>query len=120
MAEAERLGLDHRLDLDQGGCPAHLLQHRLLAAGFQRALEDEVLDEVRDDAVLAFGGDDDQPFGAGLGRLSGHQLDARRVDDGQQLLWHRLRGGQESGPQARSRNDRGVRNRYQAVSSVTH
>ena len=78
----------------------------VLAAGLERPLEDQVLDEVRDDAVLAFGGDDDQPFGAGLGRLGGHQLDAGRVDDRQQLFRHRLGGGQKPRPQTGCRNHR--------------
>ena len=113
VAEPERLGLHHRLDLDQGGRPAHLLQHHVLAPRFQRALQDEVFDEVRDDAVLALGRDDDQTLGARLGRLGRHQLDARCVHDGQQLLGHRLGGRQESGPQAGGRDDRGARDRYQ-------
>ena len=54
VAEAERFGLHHRLDLDQRGRAAHLLEHHVFAACLQRALEDQVLDEVRDDAVLAF------------------------------------------------------------------
>ena len=120
VAEAQRLGLHHRLDLDQRGRAAHLLQHRRLAAGFQRALQDEVLDEVGDDAVLAFGGDDDQPLGTRLGRLGGHQFDARRVDDRQQFLGHRLGGGQEPGPQAGGRNDRRARNRYQRPCHRSH
>ena len=112
VAETQRFGLDHRFDLDQRGRPAHLLQHHVLAARFQRALEDEVLDEVRDHTVLALGGDDDESFGAGLGGLRGHQLDARCVDDGQQFLRHRLRGGQKPCSQACGRDDRSVRNRY--------
>ena len=93
------------------GRAPHLLEHRVLAAGLQRALEDQVLDEVRDDAVLALGGDDDQPFGAGLGRLGGDQLDAGRVDDRQQLLGHRLGGGQKPRSQTRGGHDGGARNR---------
>ena len=112
MAEAQRLGLHHRLDLDQRRRPAHLLQHHVLAAGFQRALEHQVLDEVRDDAVLALGGDDDEPLGARLGGLGGDQLDARRVDDRQQFLRHRLGRRQEPRPQAGGGNDRRARDRY--------
>ena len=113
-------GLNDRLHLDQRGRAADLLQHRRLAAGFQRALKDEVLDEVRDDAVLAFGGDDDQPLGAGLGRFGGHEFDSRRVHDGQQLLGHRLGGGQEAGPQPGGRDDRGVRNADQGPCHRSH
>ena len=82
----------------------------MLAARLQRALEDQVLDEVRDDAVLALGGDDDQALCAGLRRLGGHQLDAGGVDDRQQLLGHRLGGGQEPRSQTGGWNDRGTRN----------
>ena len=120
MAEAERLGLYHRLDLDQRGRAAHLFEHRRLAASFQRALEHEVFDEVRDDAVLAFRRDDDQPFGARFGRLGGHQFDAWRVDDRQQLLRHRLGGRQEPCPQPSGRDDRRARYRYQRRCHRSH
>ncbi len=115
MAQTERFGLHHRLDLDQRGCAAHLLEHHVLAAGLQRALQDEVLDEVRDDAVLALGGDDDQPLGAGFGGLGGHQLDARGVDHGQQFLRDRLGRRQESGSQTCRGDHRGPRNRYKCL-----
>ena len=110
VAEAERFGLHDRLHLDQTWRAADLLQHRFLAALLERALEHQVLHEVGDDAVLAFGGDDDQPLRARLGRFGRHQLDARGVHDGQQLLGHCLRRGQEAGPQAGGRNDRRARN----------
>ena len=84
----------------------HLGQHGFLAARLERALQHQVFDEVRDDAVLALGGDDHQPFGAGLGRLGGDQLDAGRVDDGQQLLGHRLGRGQETRTQTGRGHDR--------------
>ena len=106
--------------LISAGRAAHLLQHRVLAAGLQRALEDQVLDEVRDDAVLALGGDDDQPLGAGLGGLGGDQFDAGRVDDRQQLLGHRLGGGKEPRSQPGGGHDRRARNRHLGpVSSFT-
>jgi hypothetical protein len=84
----------------------------VLAAGFQRAFEDEVLDEVRDHAVLALGGDDDQAFATGLGGFGGHQLDSGSIDDREQLLGHGLRGRQESRPQTGCWNDRRTRDRH--------
>ena len=101
-------------------CAAHLLQHHLLAAGLQRALEHQVLDEVRDDAVLALGGDDDQPLGAGLRGLRGDQLDAGRVDDRQQFLGHGLGRGQEARAQTGRRHDRRARNRTPARVVIVH
>ena len=120
VPEAQRLGLHHRLHLDQRRGAAHLLQHHLLAAGLQRAFQHQVLDEVRDDAVLALGRDDHQPLGAGLRGLGGHQLDAGRVDDGQQLLGHRLGGGQETRAQAGGRHDRRARNRVPGGVVIVH
>ena len=111
MAQAQRFRLDHRLDLDQRGGATNLGQHGLLAARLEGALENQVLDEVRDDAVLALGGDDHQPFRAGLGSLLRHQFDARRVDYGQQLLGHRLGGRKKARSQACRRHDRRARNR---------
>ena len=106
--------------LISAGRATDLLQHRLLAALLQRALEHEVLDEVGDDAVLALGGDDDQPLGACLGRFRRHQFDAGRVHDGQQLLGHRLRRGQEAGPQSGGRNDSRARNGDQSACHRPH
>ncbi len=107
----ERLGLHDRLDLDQRRRAAHLGQHGYLAAGLERALQHQVFDEVRDDTVLALGGDDHQPFGAGRGRFGGDQLDAGRIDDGQQLLGHRLGRRQEARAQTSRGNDRRERDR---------
>ena len=112
MPEAERRSLHHRFDLDQRGRPADLLEHGLLAAGLQRAFKHEVLDEVGDDAVLALGGDDDQPLGAGFRSLGGDQFDTRGVDNRQQLFRDRLGRGQEAGAQTRGGHDRGPRDRY--------
>ena len=81
MSQAKRLGLDDGLDFDQPRRPSDLGQHGLLAPRLQRAFQHQVFDEMRDDAVLARGGDDHQPFGAGGGRLGRHQLDAGRVDN---------------------------------------
>ncbi|COX17492.1 Uncharacterised protein [Mycobacterium tuberculosis] len=60
---------------------------------------------MRDHPVLTLGGDDHQPFGTGRGRLGGHQLDTGSVDDGQQLLGHRLGGRQKARTQAGCRDD---------------
>ena len=111
MPKAERLGLHHRLDFDQRRCATDLGQHGHFAPRLEGAFEHQVFDEVRDDAVLAFGGDDDQPFGAGLGGLGRHQLDAGCVDDGQQFLGHGLGRGQKSGAQTRRGHDRRAGNR---------
>ena len=106
VSQSERFGLHHGFDLDQRGRAPHLGQHGLLATRLERALEHQVLDEVRDDAVLALGGDDHQAFGTGRGRLLGDQLDAGRVDDGQQLLGHRLGRRQKTRAQAGRGHDR--------------
>ena len=111
MSEPERLALYDRLDLEQLRRAADLGQHGLLAAGLQGALQHQVFDEVRDDAVLAFGGDDHQTFGAGLGGLGGDQLDAGGVDDRQQLLGHGLGCGQKTGAQTGRGHNRRARNR---------
>ena len=108
MSQAERFRLHDGLDLDQLRRAPHLVEHRFLAAGLQRALQHQVLDEVRDDAVLALGGDDHQAVGAGLGRLGGDQLDAGGVDDRQQLLGNRFRRGQEAGTKTGGGHDRRV------------
>jgi len=84
----------------------------VLAAGLKRALQNEVFDEVRDHAVLALGRDDDQPSGARLGSLCGHQLDARGVDDRQQLFRDRLGRGKKSRPQPGRGHNRGVGDGY--------
>ena len=68
------------MHLDKSGCAAHLLKHGVLTAVLERALQHQVLDEMRDDAVLALRGDDHQAFGTGLGRLLRYQLDTRGID----------------------------------------
>ena len=111
VSQPERLGLHHRLDLDQRRRAAHLGQHGFLAACLERALQHQVFDEMRDDAVLALRGDDHQALGAGRGRLGGDQLDARGVDDGQQLLGHRLGRRQKPRAQSGRGHDRRERDR---------
>ena len=111
MSQTEWLGLHDGLDFDQPRRATDLRQHGLLAPRLQRALEHQVFDEVRDDAVLALGGDDHQPLGPGLGRFGGHQLDAGRVDDRQQLLGHRLGRGEKTRAQTGRGNDRCARDR---------
>ena len=105
MAQAQRLGLNDRLHLDQIRCPPDLGEHGLLTAGLQGALQDEILDEMRDHTVLAFGGDDYQPFGPGFRSLLGHQLDARRIDHRQQLLGDGLGRREKTGAQTGRRHN---------------
>ncbi len=102
VAEAQRLLLDDRGDFEEVGRLADLGQHGLLAALGEGVLQDEVLHEVRDDAVLARRGDDQEPIGTRRLGFLGDQLDAGRIDHRQQLFGHRLGGGgEEPRPPAR-------------------
>ena len=98
MPQAQRLVLNHRLDLDQGRRAAHLLQHLGLAASLQGALQHQVGDEVGDDAVLALGGDDHQALGARLGRLGGDEFDPRVSTTGSSSLGTVLVAGRKRVP----------------------
>ena len=84
----------------------------MLAARLERSFEDEVLDEMRNDAVLALRGHDDQSLAAGVGSFRSNQLDAGGVDDRQQLLGHGLGGRQETRAQTSRRDHRGTRHRH--------
>ena len=105
MAQSQRLGLNHRLDLDQIRRAANLLQHLQLAAGLQCAFENQILNEMRDDAVLALRGDDHQPFGSGLSGLLGHQLNTGRIHHRQQFFGDGLGRRQEASAQPCRRHD---------------
>ncbi|BBY13817.1 hypothetical protein MMARJ_45570 [Mycobacterium marseillense] len=60
---------------------------------------------MRDDTVLALGGDDHQPLGAGFGRLGGDQFYARGIDHRQQFLGDRFGRRQETGTETGGGHD---------------
>ena len=81
MTESERFVLNDRLHVQKLGGDAYLLEHFELSARFELLFQNEVLDEVGDDAVLAGRRDDDQPLCTGICRFSGDEFDTGSVDD---------------------------------------
>lgn len=98
MPQPQRLGLHHRLHLDERRSLAHLFEHGVFTARLECAFQHQVFDEVRDDAVLALGGDDHQTFGAGLGGLLGHQFDSGVSTTGSSSLGTVLVAGRNQVP----------------------
>ena len=110
MAQAQRLLLaqEHRI----AGRQARPFERRKILAALalgDLAFEGDV--EIILDRALAASGDEDHLLDPGLARFIHGILDQRTVDHGQQLLGHRLGGGQETRAKAGDRKD-GFANRF--------
>jgi hypothetical protein len=105
VAEPLRVALPHVMDVGQGrGAPDGF--KLVEVAFFLQGLFDErhPVEVVLERTFIASGNHED----VGDPRTHGlfdHVLDSGFVHDGEHFLRHRLRGGQETGPQSRSRND---------------
>ena len=106
MPEPPRLVLPHRVDLGELGELPDLLQLVELVAALEHRFELGRAVEVVLDRGLASSRDDQDVGETGTHGFLDHELDRRRVDQGQHLLGHGLGGRQEPRAQPCGRDDR--------------
>ncbi len=117
VAEAERLFLAHRDNVDEVGDVVQLLAQLFFLAVLEHRVELEVVVEMVLDGGLAGAGDQDDLLDARGHRLLDDVLDGGPVDDGEHLLGDGLGGRQEPRAQPGHRND-GLSDRFHGVFSV--
>lgn len=103
MPQAEGVFLGDRNRIDEPRRTTDLLQLVCLTPFLQGGLQFHEPLEVRQHPCLVGGGDHCQAGGPQLGGLLRDQLDAGGIDNGEQFLGNRLRGGEKARPHSRSR-----------------